>query len=769
MNARTRKLLKKYWPFALGAIGFLLLAMILWIFSLDRQIRQQFEGRRWTLPAKVYAQPLELYAGQAMSANDLQRELERLGYQRTTRLARAGNFQRSDNRIDLVSRPFRFVYENRPQQTLSIRFADARIERLWDAKGQDVPVFRLDPLLIGSIYPTQGEDRIIVTPQETPALLPAALKTVEDRRFESHFGIDPRGIARALWNNIKSGSVAGQGGSTLTQQLVRSYFLNNRKTFSRKITEAMMAILLEVHYSKSDLMNAYINEINLGQEGGRAIQGFGLASQFYFGKPLAELQLHELALLVTEVRSASYYNPRRYPERALARRNLILELLAEHGVVPAAEAQRAKARPLGLVNAGGARSTYYPAFLDFVRRTLRRDYQESDLTEAGLTVFSTLDPHVQAKAETALVSELERLDKNSRRKDATALEGAVVVTAPSSGEVVAIVGGRNVSYSGFNRALDAKRSMGSLAKPVIYLTALETGRYHAASIVNDAPMTLKLATGKSWSPQNYDRSSQGPVPLVRALAQSLNLATVHLGMEVGLDKVAGEFTKLGLAQEPQAVPAMLLGAVSTAPLDVAQVYNSLANGGFHTPLRAVRAVVDEKGAPLKAFPLEVTQVANPAAVYQVDRMMVEVMRRGTGASAQARLGNLVVAGKSGTSSDYRDSWFAGFSGGHVVVVWVGYDDNEPTRFSGSTGALPIWTQIMAGIDTVSWDQPLPEGLHETQIEFVSGLGVNDDCADNGLMIAVPVGTQIPLREDCTTTGAGIAARVGNWWRGIMGR
>lgn len=767
MKARTKRLLKKYWPFALGAVGALLLVLTLWIFSLDRQIRGQFEGRRWTLPAKVYAQPLELYAGQALTLDDLQRELERLGYQRAAGLTHAGNFVRRDNRIDMVSRPFRFADENRAQQTLSIRFADNRIERLWDSQGQDIPVFRLDPLLIGSIYPTQGEDRIIVTPQETPAMLPAALKVVEDRRFDSHFGIDLRGIARALWVDLRSGSF-DQGASTLTQQLVRSYFLNNRQTLGRKITEAMMAVLLEVHFTKADLMNAYINEINLAQEGGRAIQGFGLASQFYFGKPLAELQLHELALLVTEVRGANYYNPRRHPERALARRNLILDLLAEHQVVSPADAERAKARPLGLVSSAGTRSVYYPAFLDFVRRTLRRDYQETDLTEAGLTVFSTLDPHVQARAEASLVSQLQRLDKNSKRKD-TDLEGAVVVTSPANGEVVAIVGGRNVSYSGFNRALDAKRNMGSLAKPVVYLTALESGRYHAASIIDDVPLTLKLAGGKNWTPQNYDHSSNGPVPLVRALAQSLNLATVHLGMDVGLEKIADEFARLGLEQKPQAVPAMLLGAVSTTPLDVAGIYNSLANGGFHTPLRAVRAVVDEKGTALKAFPLEVTQVADPAAVYQVDRMMLEVMRRGTGASARARLGNLVVAGKSGTSSDYRDSWFAGFSGSHVTVVWVGYDDNEPTRFSGSTGALPIWTDIMAGIETTSWDQPLPEGLNETQIEFTTGLGVNAGCAGEGLTVAVPSDAQIAMRDGCIASTGGVAARASSWWRGIMGR
>ncbi len=767
MKARTKRLLKKYWPFALGAVGAVMLILTLWVFSLDRQIRQQFEGRRWTLPAKVYAQPLELYAGQALTADELQRELERLGYQRTTRLTRTGNFDRSEARIDLVSRPFRFADENRAQQTISVRFDGNRIERLWDAKGQDVPVFRLDPLLIGSIYPTQGEDRIIVTPQETPALLPAALKTVEDRRFDTHFGIDPRGIARALWVDLRSGRFE-QGASTLTQQLVRSYFLNNRQTVSRKLTEAVMAILLEVHYEKADLMNAYINEINLAQDGGRAIHGFGLASQFYFGKPLAELQLHEIALLVTVVRGANYYNPRRNPERALARRNLILDQLAEFKVVSADDAKRAKAKPLGLVSVAGKRSVYYPAFLDFVRRTLRRDYQEADLTEAGLTVFSTLDPKVQSQAETALVAQLERLDKNSKRKD-TDLEGAVVVTAPANGEVLAMVGGRNVSYSGFNRALDAKRSMGSLAKPVVYLTAIESGRYNASTIINDTPVSLKLATGKMWTPQNYDRTTNGPVPMVRALAQSLNLATVNMGMDVGLGKIAKEFTKLGLQEEPQAVPAMLLGGVTTAPIEVAEVYTSLANGGFRTPLRAVRAVVDETGEALKAFPLEVTQVADPAAVYQVDRMMVEVMRRGTGASAAAKLGGLVVAGKSGTSSDYRDSWFAGFSGSHVVVAWVGYDDNEPTRFSGSTGALPIWTQIMAGIDTTSWDQPMPDGLTETQIEFASGLGVNDSCDTKGITVVVPNGTEIPLHEGCTSTATGIGERASGWLRGIIGK
>ena len=767
MKARTKTFIKKYWPYAAGVVGLTLLALSLWVFSLDRQIRAQFEGRRWTVPAKVYAQPLELYAGQMLSADDLQRELDRLGYQRATRLSQAGNYQRTGNRIDMVSRPFRFSDEYRAQETLSIRFSGNSIDRLWDAQGADIPVFRLDPLLIGSIIPTQGEDRIIVTPEQTPSLLPTALKIVEDRRFDTHIGVDPRGIIRALWVDITSGSF-NQGASTLTQQLVRSYFLNNRQTLSRKLTEAMMAILLEVHFTKDDLMNAYINEINLGQDGGRAIHGFGLASQFYFGKPLAELQLHELALLVTEVRGANYYNPRRNPERALKRRNLILDLLAEFKAITPEQAEQAKAKPLGLVNANTGRSVYYPAFLDFVRRTLQRDYKEADLTEAGLTIFSTLDPQAQSLAENSLIKGLKQLDNKAKRKDAE-LEGAVVVTSPANGEVLAMVGSRQVSYSGFNRALDAKRNMGSLAKPVVYLTAIESGQFNAASIIQDEPITIKLDNKNTWTPQNYDRTTNGPVPTVRALAQSLNLATVNMGMQLGLDKVAKEFTKLGLNDLPQAVPSMLLGGFSVTPIEVAQVYTSLANGGFRTPLRAVRAVLDENGKELSAFPLEVTPVADPSAVYQVDRMMLEVMRRGTGASASSKLGGLSIAGKSGTSSDYRDSWFAGFSGSDVVVTWVGYDDNQSTRLTGSAGALPIWSNIMAGLNTRSWDQPLPDSLTERQIDFATGLGVNDQCAEKPLTVAVPISTEITMQAECVSPLTGFTERAGNWLRGIIGQ
>ncbi|MGH8133659.1 MAG: penicillin-binding protein 1B [Steroidobacteraceae bacterium] len=722
------------------------LAAAAYVLSLDLLVTRQFEGRRWTVPAQVYAAPLELYAGLALTAPQLEQELQRLHYRRVEQLDRPGTYRVSGARLDVALRPARFADETRDAQLLSIFIGPGGVAGLRDANGREVPVLRLEPLLIGSIFPSHGEDRIIVTPREVPPLLPAALAAVEDRKFYSHHGVDPAAIARALWVNARAERIE-QGGSTLTQQLVRSYFLSTRQTFSRKLREAIMAIALDAHFTKADLMNAYINEIFLGQDGDRAIHGFGLASQFYFGKPLAECDLAEVALLVAVVRGPSYYDPRRHPDRALARRDLVLKELTEQRVVSAQQAGAAARRPLGVTSRPAG--AYYPAYLDFVRRTLRRDYRDQDLTEAGLAIYTSLDPRAQDAAERALERELARLDR-AKQRGTDQLEGAVVITAPQSGDVIAIVGGRDVGYDGFDRALDARRSMGSLVKPFIYLTALESGRYNAATIVQDAPVDVRLANGRHWRPENFTRQVYGPVPVVRALADSLNLATVGVGLDVGLPKIAATLQSFGLAAAPEQVPAMVLGAVSVTPLDAAQLYNGLANGGFRNPLRAVRAVIGADGKALKAFALQVTPVAPPEAVYQLDRMLVQVMNRGTGRSARALLApDLIVAGKSGTSSDYRDSWFAGFSGSHLTVVWVGYDDDAPTGLTGSAGALPVWAHIMTGLNTSSWSAPMPEGLQEIELDYPTGLRVLPGCSDDRVTVAVPAGVQIAAKPGCS--------------------
>jgi penicillin-binding protein 1B len=725
----------------------LLLVAIVVVAVLDRRVTAQFEGRRWTLPARVYAQPIELYAGQQLSSRRFTEELERLGYLAVANPDRPGTYRRRGDRVSVFVREFRFADERQGARALRLGFSGDAITSLEDAQGREVAVMRLDPLLIGSIFPIHGEDRIVVAPDQVPPLLPAALKAVEDRKFDSHHGVNPLAILRALFVNVRAGQIE-QGGSTLTQQLVKSYFLDSRRTLRRKAEEAVMAVILESRFEKADIMNAYINEIYLGQDGRRAVHGFGLASQFYFGKPLTELALPEIALMVAIVRGPSYYDPRRQPDRALERRNLVLRVLAEQGVVSAADADQAAKKPLGVAEPGRKGGSFYPAFLDLVRRQLREDYEESALTEAGLTVFSTLDPLLQEKAETALAGELDRLDA-SGRKEAKGLEGVVVVTTPQTGEIVGLVGGRRAAFDGFNRALDAKRPIGSLAKPLVYLAALETGRYTPASILADEPVDLKLPNGDRWKPANFDKQVRGPVPMVRALTQSLNLATVNLGLEVGLDHVARTFEQLGLDEAPPEFASMLLGATNLSPLEVAQMYNTLANGGFRSPLRAVRAVIAEDGKPLKAPELEVAEVSSPEAIYTLDRMLIEVMERGTGRAAKRQLpADLVVAGKTGTSNDYRDSWFSGFSGSHLVVAWVGHDDNSPTGLTGTTGGLAVWSRLMGSIATSSFEPLLPESLEHRWIDYFSGLETSPYCNGSAVSLPFDVGTLLEPAPEC---------------------
>lgn len=740
-----------------GLLGGVLAAAAIHVALLDAEITRQFRGRRWNLPAQVYAQPLELYAGLAMGTGELETELQRLRYRRGDRLSGSGSYRRVGGRIDVALRRVRFADELREAQRLTILTDEGRIRELLDARGTEVPIIRLDPLLIGSVFPIHGEDRVIVAPGEVPKLLPEALKAIEDRGFESHHGIQLRAIMRAAWANLRAGRVE-QGGSTLTQQLVKSYFLEDARTFRRKAREAVMAVILDARFEKADIMNAYINEIYLGQDGRRAVHGFGLASRFYFGRPLDELELPQIALLVGMVRGPSYYDPRAHPARARARRDLVLARLAALGVITATEALTAAEMPLGI--APRDMTGYYPGYLDYVRRTLRRDYRETDLLEEGLQVFTNFEPRVQAAAERALERELSRLDRRAGARG-SALEGAVVVTSPQNGDVLAIVGGRHVDVAGFNRALDARRPIGSLVKPVVYLTALETGRYHALSTLDDSPIEVRLRGGQVWRPRNYDETALGPIPLMRALAESRNLATVRLGLDIGIGRVTKKLGQLGLEQEPAPVPALLLGAVDLAPLQVAGIYDALANGGFRTPQRAVRSVVAPDGRELRSFPLEVMRVAEPDAVYQLDRMLVQVMQRGTGRAAAARLpASLVVAGKTGTSSDFRDSWFAGFSGDRLAVVWVGRDDNRPMGLSGAEGALPVWTELMRGIATNSWDLPLPEDVEDVWVDYNTGLAGTPECGVQAVAVAVPRGVTIEPAPGCGgQTLGGVAQRV----------
>ena len=757
---------------ASGLAGILLAAIAaVWIIHLDHVVTREFQGRLWSVPARVFAAPLELYEGAPISANDLEHELRLLHYRRGDPGSGPGIYRRTGNAFDLEARRVRFIDEQRDPQRVSIHADNASITSMRLADGTDLPVFRLDPPVIGSLFPIHGEDRLIVAPADVPSLLRDGIKLIEDRRFDEHHGVDPFGVLRAIWANMRAGRVV-QGGSTLTQQLVKNYFLSDEQTVGRKATEAVMAMRLEARYSKEDILVAYLNEVYLGQDGARAIHGFGLGSEFYFAKPLGELEPAELALLIGLVKGPSFYDPRKHSDRALARRNLVLKEFADAHLIDAAAAKRAAASPLGLRPPGGS---YVPAYLDLVRRDLKRDYAEADLAAAGLSVYTSLDLRAQAAAEHALTQDLQRLDSKAPARGEH-LEGAVIVVEPSSGDVVAVVGGREVDTSGFNRALDARRPIGSLVKPAVYLTAIESGRYTAASIIEDAPIELKLGDGSIWAPQNFERQTYGQVPLAWALAESMNLATVRLGLDLGLPKVAATLQRLGLESSPTLNPSMLLGTVEMSPLEVVQVYTTLADGGFRTRLRAVRAVLDEHGHPLRTFKVQVEAAAPPAAVYQIDRMLMLVPTHGTARGAAARLPpGLVIAGKTGTSSDTRDSWFAGFTGNYLSVVWVGYDDNRETGLTGAQGALPVWADTLASLKPVSFDPIVPDSVEDRWIGFHDGLETTPACSADAVVIGVPKDTQLPPDSKCLSTAhvtpstphATTGEKVKEWLKSIV--
>jgi penicillin-binding protein 1B len=731
--------------FFAGAIVLAIAIAALWVVHLDREVLRQFQGRHWSVPARVFAAPLELYVGAPVTADDLEQELRRLHYQSGDPASGTGLYRRSGAAFDIHTRRARFIDELRLPQLVSIRVGNNSISSMKQPDGTDLPVFRLDPPVIGSVSPIHGEDRLLLAPADVPPLLRAGIKLIEDRRFDEHHGVDPRGVMRATWTNIRARRVV-QGGSTLTQQLVKNYFLSDEQTFVRKLTEAVMAMRLEAHFSKEEILVAYLNEVYLGQDGQRAIHGFGLGSEYYFAKPLGELNPGEMALLIGLVKGPSYYDPRKHGDRALARRNLVLQQLAEAHLIDAALAKTATASPLGLRAPGGS---YVPAFLDLVRRHLKRDYAEADLAAAGLAVYTSLDPRAQTAAEQSLKTNLARLDAASRSRGSH-LDGAVIIAEPNSGDVVAVVGGRDFGTDGFNRALDARRPIGSLVKPAVYLTAIESGRYNAATLIEDAPLELKLGDGSVWAPQNFEHEFYGQVPMARALAESMNVATIRLGLDLGLPKVVDTLQRLGLEKAPALNPSLLLGTVEMTPLEVVQVYTALANGGFRARLRSVHAVLDEQGKPLKSFKVQVEAAAAPAAVYQIDRMLMLVTSHGTARAAGAHLPrDTVIAGKTGTSSDTHDSWFAGFTGSYLSVVWVGYDDNHATGLTGAAGAVPIWADIMGKLKSASYEPVPPEMVEDRWIDFHDGLETTAECSADAVLIAVPKDTRLPPRPGCS--------------------
>ena len=738
---------------------------------LDFRVRSEFEGRRFALPARIYSRPLELHAGLRISQAAVVEELNRAGYREGWREGESGWYTRGSGGIEIALRPFVFWDGPQPALRLRVAFENGTATSVRDAQGKDLPLVRLEPLPIGGIYPANNQDRVLVRLAEVPKHLVQALLATEDRNFYSHHGYDLRGIARSVVNFFRGKGL--QGGSTLTQQLVKNFFLTPERTVQRKVTELFMAVLLELHYDKSEILETYLNEIYLGQDRDRAIHGVGLAAVHYFGKTVEHLTLAESALLVGMVKGPAYYDPYRHPQRALERRNVILRETRELGYATAEQYAAARATGLGVGPRSSMGTSPHPAFLELVHRQLRRDYDEADLRSEGLRVFTTLDPSVQGAAERVLERKLAQYDKE-KRFGPSGLEGAIVVTDSQNGELQAVVGGRDVRYRGFNRALDAARPVGSLLKPVVYLTALaEPARYTLVTPIDDAPFVWKSRGAPDWEPQNYDRKFHGAVQLRTALAQSYNVATARLGTEIGVERVLATLKRLGVERPLKPYAAALLGAVELTPLEVAQMYQTIASAGFRSPLRAIREVTTQDGRPLNPYSLAVEQAFPAEPAYLLTAAMQGVVREGTAQSLSNWLPpEAAVAGKTGTTDEMRDAWFAGFTGNRLAVVWIGYDDNRAAKLSGAAAALPLWGELMAALGAEPLAPPRPDGIESVLIDPQSGLRADALCT-GALELPFARGSAPVERAPCASA-VGVAIeevkqQAKSWFERLFGR
>ncbi|NRA23465.1 MAG: transglycosylase domain-containing protein, partial [Oleispira sp.] len=588
-----------FWSWRISIIA--ILALGTWLVYLDAQLRSQFDGNKWTLPAKVYARPLSLYPGLLLSTEQLTAELQWNDYKAVVNVVTPGTFGRDGKDWIIYRRSFSF--SDRFEEAVKIRlsFIDGRIDQLSIA-GENQGLARIEPQYIGGIFPAHHEDRELISLQDAPPALVAALIAVEDRAYFDHFGISIRGILRAMKANVAAGRTV-QGGSTLTQQFVKNFFLSNERSLRRKLKEAFMALLLELHYDKEEILQAYLNEVYLGQAGRRSIHGIALASRFYFAKNVQQLDLSEIALLVGMIKGPSYYNPFRQTERARARRDVVLNVMEELNIISTAQRINAQGKAIQVAKSGRAGQREYPAFIQLVKRQLQSDYRLQDLQNTGLRIFTTLDPWLQHATEKSVQQHVAQLEKRAR-VESPILEAAAVVTSVDGAEVRAMVGSRRVRYFGFNRALDAQRSIGSLAKPAVYLTALASGRYQWSSIVDDKAVSVAGQDGSLWQPKNYDRKDHGKLFMVDALANSYNQATARLGMKIGIGQVVDTFERLGIEKSIPPYPSILLGSLSMSPLEVTQMFQVYASGGFAMQPRTIQALTTRDNQVLTSYAVQ---------------------------------------------------------------------------------------------------------------------------------------------------------------------
>ncbi|MDO4435722.1 MAG: transglycosylase domain-containing protein [Cardiobacteriaceae bacterium] len=723
-------------------LGFLLLVAT---YMYGRKLEHDYQlsdstltGALWEMPAKVYARPLELYVGKALSVEDLEFELKLLGFDKVSDPIIPKTYSRQKQQIIYYAESFDFGGgENSPARRMEINFSEGKISEIINLTDFNQPSFeRLNPLQIATIYPKHLQDRLLVKLDEVPPLLIDTLINLEDKRFWTHIGFDLKGIARAFYISFISKSGSQQGASTLTQQFVKNHYLTNERTVTRKIKEILMAIILEAHNDKAHILEGYLNEIYLGQDGKHAIHGFGLASLYYFDKKLSELNLHEIALLVALVREPGNADPHRNPDYALSRRNFILEQMANNALISEELANLAKTLPLDVLPKGAtSKRTLYPAFMDLVQQQLNQHYSREDLTNEGLNIFTTLNPTIQHKMQQELNNEIKGLE--GRRTGF--LQGAAVLVDITSGDVVSVIGGRDAEKEeihGFNRALSAQRQAGSVIKPFIYLSALAhpTLRYTTASRLNNSPLNYQ-----GWKPKNAYKSAPAEVNFRDSLIKSYNIPTARIAIDLGMETIIRDLESVGARKGLPPYPSLSLGAIGMTPFEIAQIYETLANKGEFTPLRSILKITTPSGETLPPHDQERHQAIDTGLHYLVTTIMQDIPKHGTAKNMSKGMKKFNPAGKTGTTDNNRDAWFAGFTGNFLNVVWVGNDENQPTGLSGGNSALRVWDAMMLKLPQEPLELEVPANIEFFNIDLSSGLLAGQYCS--GIRLPFLIGTE----------------------------
>lgn len=724
----TAGMLKK----TLTVTALLLVAGLLGIFiygwHLWNEIDRRFSGRLWQIPSTVYSDTCLIYPGQRIDPSTFAHKLQRLGYRKVAHRPRAaGQVRLRSSEFEIFLQPMHTATQDRDGFAVRMILESGRVKRIERMdKRRSLPLLELEPEEIGRFYGPRRERRELVSLQTVPPDLIRAVLAAEDRRFFEHSGFDPRGILRALIVNIRTGAIR-QGGSTITQQLAKNFFLSDERTLGRKFNELLMAVIIEQRYRKNQILEIYLNEIYLGQQGSTAINGIGAAARHYFDKPVEELELAESAALAGMIRSPGRYSPSANPQRCRERRDDVLAAMQAGGWISAEERRAAAARSVR--TADGQRPVQpAPYFMDYLSRQLETLYSPQDLSSMGLSIYTTLDTQVQAAAEAALEKGLAGLEKTHpalrRQAPEKRLQGAVVVLQAATGSVLAMVGGRDYGESQFNRITQSRRQPGSAFKPLVYLVGLET--LTPASRLSNEPRTY-MVDGTSWQPRNFAADAPEQVSLRQALTHSYNRATVDLAMQVGLEKIVDRLARFEFSTPLKPYPSLALGAFEIIPLELARAYCVLASGGIRPYPLSLKDVVDERGQVLKQSHIQLKRLISPATAY----VMTDLLRGVVGQGTARRLAGWdiasAVAGKTGTTNDYRDAWFVGYTPELLALVWVGFDDGTPIGVTGGAAALPIWAELVQALPQydAGTDFAVPPGVVHRRVCSQSGLLAED--------------------------------------------